>query len=96
MNYNHIFAIFEIFQKFHFLDKKLYFEGFRLGFSKWKVNPSILKFTVTESKFLFFEIKLEDQETKVLKFFEFLKMVVLINYSSSKLKLFSSKDSFSF
>ena len=40
--YNHIFAIFEKFQKFHFLDKKLYFEGFRLGFSNWKVNPSIL------------------------------------------------------
>ena len=40
--YNHIFANFKNFQKFHFLDKKLYFEGLWLGFINWKVNPSIL------------------------------------------------------
>ena len=37
-----------------------------------------MEFAVTESKFHFLEIKLEDQETKVLKFFEFWKMVVLM------------------
>ena len=42
ISYNHFFAIFEFFQKFLFLDKKLYFEGFRLGFSNWKVKLSIL------------------------------------------------------
>ena len=36
-----------------------------------------MDFAVTESKFRFQEIKFEDQETKLLKFFEFWKMVVL-------------------
>ena len=38
-----------------------------------------MDFVVSESKFRFLEIKLEDQETKVFKFFEFWKMVVLLS-----------------
>ena len=36
LNYNNILASIEGLQKFHFLDKKLYSEGFQLGFRKLK------------------------------------------------------------
>ena len=72
--YNHILAIFENFQKFHFLDKKLYFEGFRLGFSNWNVKPSILgNLQLLSQSFVSWKSSLKTKKRRFLIFSNFEK-----------------------
>ena len=63
----------------------MYFGGFWLGFNNWKVTPRSKDFTITESKFRFLEIKLEDQETKFLIFLRIMQNVVFILFWSSNI-----------
>ena len=73
---NHIFANiqkFQKFQKFHFIDKSCILKAFGCDSVTERITLYTREFAVTESKFRFLEIKLEDQEGESFKKFRILK-----------------------
>ena len=72
------FSSFWKISKFHFLNKKLYFEGFRLGFRNWKVMPNIFgNLQLLIQSFVFLKSNLKPRK-EVIIFSDFWKMMVLL------------------